>query len=183
MTLAFYAPLKPPGHPVPSGDRALARNLMALLESGGARVELASDLRSREPEGDAAAQAALMAEARARLPACIDRGRAAGWRGWITYHNYYKAPDLLGPAVTRALGLPYVLIEATRARRLSEWLTKATPGLTRMVSAPQLPPTKRHRSRVPRRVDPPSGRGPPSATNAPPPTFDRMSPRSKRRVR
>ncbi|MEL7133840.1 MAG: glycosyltransferase family 4 protein, partial [Pseudomonadota bacterium] len=36
---------------------------------------------------------------------------------WVTYHNYYKAPDLIGPAVTRALGIPYIQVESTRARK------------------------------------------------------------------
>ena len=27
---------------------------------------------------------------------------------WFTYHVHHKAPDLLGPAVSRALGIPYV---------------------------------------------------------------------------
>ena len=31
MRLAFYAPLKPPDHPVPSGDRRMAQLLMAAL--------------------------------------------------------------------------------------------------------------------------------------------------------
>jgi len=35
----------------------------------------------------------------------------------VTYHNYYKAPDLLGPEVSAALGLPYILIEASRAKK------------------------------------------------------------------
>src|SRR5205085_7329937 len=34
---------------------------------------------------------------------------------WFTYHLYYKAPDWLGPAVSAALGIPYVLAEASCA--------------------------------------------------------------------
>ena len=50
--VAFYAPLKPPDHPVPSGDRRMAQLLWQALEAAGARVELASRLRSRDPHGD-----------------------------------------------------------------------------------------------------------------------------------
>jgi hypothetical protein len=44
--VAFYAPLKPPDHPVPSGDRRMARALIAALTLAGCPVELASRLRS-----------------------------------------------------------------------------------------------------------------------------------------
>jgi glycosyltransferase involved in cell wall biosynthesis len=47
----------------------------------------------------------------------IAEGRAADWQAFVTYHCYYKAPDLIGPTVSRALGIPYILIEATRARK------------------------------------------------------------------
>lgn len=39
---------------------------------------------------------------------------------WLTYHSYYKAPDILGPRVCRQLDIPYVLIQgsyATKFRR------------------------------------------------------------------
>lgn len=117
MRLAFYAPLKPPAHPVPSGDRAMARAVMAALAYLGAEVDLAATLRSRDGTGDATVQAHLMAEAKALIPSIIAKGRTANWQGWITYHTYYKAPDLIGPAVARALKIPYLTIEATRAKK------------------------------------------------------------------
>jgi glycosyltransferase involved in cell wall biosynthesis len=39
---------------------------------------------------------------------------------WLTYHSYYKAPDVLGPAISRHLNIPYVLFQgiyATKRRR------------------------------------------------------------------
>lgn len=114
---AFYAPLKPPSHPVPSGDRTMARALVAALEHTGMEVTLASTLQSRDGAGNRDKQDAIMAAAEAETARLIERGRDAGWQFWITYHNYYKAPDLLGPQVAKALGIPYVLIEATRARK------------------------------------------------------------------
>ena len=56
MRIAFYAPMKPPGSPVPSGDRAIARLLVRALESAGHAVDLASSFRTREPAGEASRQ-------------------------------------------------------------------------------------------------------------------------------
>ncbi|MEH6646482.1 glycosyltransferase [Sulfitobacter sp.] len=117
MRLAFYAPLKPLAHPVPSGDRAMARALLLALTHMGSQVDLAASLRSRDGSGDVAVQRSLLDQVDHLLPDIVDQGRAAGWQAWITYHNYYKAPDLIGPAAARALGIPYLLIEATRARK------------------------------------------------------------------
>lgn len=113
--LAFYAPMKPPCHPTPSGDRAMARALMQALKLGGARVDLASDLRIYDGHGDTAIQDRLAAAARQEVARLSAEGRVAGWQAWISYHNYYKAPDLVGPPVARALNIPYLLVEATRA--------------------------------------------------------------------
>lgn len=95
----------------------MARALMAALSHLGAQVDLAATFRSRDGEGAAAVQAALLGEAAALVPRIVDAGKQAGWRAWITYHSYYKAPDLLGPAVARTLGIPYLAVEATRARK------------------------------------------------------------------
>ena len=34
---------------------------------------------------------------------------------WFTYHLYHKAPDWLGPRIAGALGIPYVVAEASFA--------------------------------------------------------------------
>ncbi|WP_299422910.1 glycosyltransferase family 4 protein [uncultured Shimia sp.] len=115
--VAFYAPLKSPHHPVPSGERQMARNLMQLLRRSGIAPTLVSELRSFDKYGDAAVQAELLAQAEAEIPSLIARGRAEGWALWATYHSYYKAPDLLGPTVSAALKIPYVSFEATRASK------------------------------------------------------------------
>lgn len=116
MRLAFYAPMKAPTHPVPSGDREMARNLMAMLGSDGTEVILASELKLRDGTGDIATQRRLIADAGSeveRLMAELPDDVAL----WVTYHNYYKAPDLLGPEIARRRGIPYVQIEASRARK------------------------------------------------------------------
>lgn len=107
--LAFYAPMKPPNHPTPSGDRQMARNLMAALGD----VDLVSELRLYEGKGDAKVQANLQAQAETEAQRLIKRG--GDWQAWVTYHNYYKAPDIIGPLVSRALNIPYIQIESTRS--------------------------------------------------------------------
>ena len=52
LNIAFYAPLKAPGHPVPSGDRLMARMLVACMARAGHLVTVVSDLRAYV--GDAA---------------------------------------------------------------------------------------------------------------------------------
>ena len=119
LSIAFYAPLKAPGHPVPSGDRLMARMLVAALQAAGNGVSVVSDLRAYrgEPE-DRAGWDGLQADA------AIERDRiTADWWGaarpdlWFCYHPYYKAPDLLGPPLATAFGLPYVTCEASYSQR------------------------------------------------------------------
>ncbi|MFK7836273.1 MAG: glycosyltransferase family 4 protein [Sulfitobacter sp.] len=117
MQLAFYAPMKPPDHPVPSGERTIARSLIAALELAGIEVALASTMRSRDGAGDTAKQTALTEAAATEITRLIPQGRAQDWQAWITYHNYYKAPDLIGPTVAAALGIPYLQVESTRAKK------------------------------------------------------------------
>ncbi len=114
--LAFYAPMKPPDHPTPSGDREMARNLIAGIAAGGAKVDLVSRLRLHDKRGDPARQAEIRQLAAAETDRLITALMGTGTRAWVTYHNYYKAPDLIGPRVCDALDLPYVQIESTRAK-------------------------------------------------------------------
>jgi glycosyltransferase involved in cell wall biosynthesis len=117
MRVGFYAPLKPPHHPVPSGDRRMARLLMRALVAAGHEVELMSSLRTwcLTPEALPAARDAAQAAA-ARLARMLPaRPRAEAIGVWFTYHLYYRAPDWIGPAVADALGIPYVVAEASSA--------------------------------------------------------------------
>jgi glycosyltransferase involved in cell wall biosynthesis len=118
--VAFYAPLKPPDHEVPSGDRRVARLLLDALRLAGHDPFIVSRLRSFEPVGDAARQARIAARGRGLAERLIERWRrqpASAPGLWFTYHLYYKAPDWLGPAVADALGIPYVVAEASLAMK------------------------------------------------------------------
>ncbi len=119
MRVAFYAPLKPPDHGVPSGDRRVARLLIQALELAGHEVEVAARLRAWHGVPDAARQARIAALGAALAERLLRRYRgrpaAARPRAWLTYHLYYKAPDWIGPRVAEALGIPYLLAEASLA--------------------------------------------------------------------
>ncbi|MBY8974302.1 glycosyltransferase [Rhodobacteraceae bacterium NNCM2] len=123
MKVAFYAPMKPPCHPTPSGDREIARLTLKALGRAGFDAETVSTLRTLDMDGSAEAQDRMMADA----------GREAEWlveclapsppAAWVTYHSHYKAPDLVGPVVTAALGVPYLLSEPSISarRRQGPW--------------------------------------------------------------
>lgn len=126
--VAFYAPLKSPEHPVPSGDREMARNLMDVIGADGSKVDLISELRSFDPKGDIVVQARLASQAEHEIKRLIATLKPDPIDMWVTYHNYYKSPDLIGPNVCAALGVPYVQIESTRAKRRlhGRWANFAT---------------------------------------------------------
>lgn len=120
MRVAFHAPLKPPDHPVPSGDRAMARALLGLLDDLEYAVVPVGRFRSFDREGDEARQRRLEALGGAlarRLQRRIAAGTLARPDLWLTYHCHHKAPDHLGPPLARALGLPYVVVEGSVSRR------------------------------------------------------------------
>src|SRR5579872_824419 len=118
VRIAFYAPLKPPDHPVASGDRGIARLLLQALRRAGHEPFVASRLRSFDGTGDPRCQARIAALGEHLAARLVERWRRQPQSApglWFTYHLYYKAPDLLGPAVSAALGIPYVVAEASHA--------------------------------------------------------------------
>ncbi|HZH25832.1 MAG TPA: glycosyltransferase family 4 protein [Azospirillaceae bacterium] len=115
MRIAFYAPLKAPTHPVPSGDRRMAQMLMAALRAAGHRVDPACALRTLDHGKVAGRQARLRDLGRRAARLLVRRWRDAPPDLWFTYHLYHKAPDWTGPAVADALGIPYVVAEASHA--------------------------------------------------------------------
>jgi len=121
--VAFYAPMKAPDHPTPSGDRQIARLTMAALERAGFAPFIASRLRVIDMAGDAAAQARLAAEAGAEADRLLHALRPAPPALWFTYHCHYKSPDLVGPRIAGALGIPYAISEPSVSvrRRSGAW--------------------------------------------------------------
>ncbi|MFP4388636.1 MAG: glycosyltransferase family 4 protein [Desulfococcaceae bacterium] len=119
MKVAFYTPFKPLDHPNPSGDLATALGLRDLLTELGHRVIPVGPLRSR--------WIYWRPQKWLRLPIHLARAgrRARDADVWLTCHAYYKAPDLLGPAISRRLGIPYAIFQGIystkRRRRLRTW--------------------------------------------------------------
>lgn len=116
--IAFYAPIKPPDHHIPSGDRLIAQNIFKALQMSGANVELASRyiayskrhgemVLAQKMQGAGEEAEQLLTEYRSRVP--TSRPQV-----WLTYHPYCKAPDWIGPIISKALDIPYVTIEAAK---------------------------------------------------------------------
>lgn len=127
MRIAFHAPMKPPDYPTPSGDRRMGQLLLGALKCGGHAPFIATTLRTYESAGDPARQQAVRDAAQAEADRLIAqyRGQSSEARPqlWFTYHVYYKAPDWIGPRVARAIGIPYVIAEASHApkRNVAAW--------------------------------------------------------------
>ncbi len=124
MRVAFYAPMKAPTSPVPSGDRRIARLLMAALATAGHDVDLAARLRTWDGVGDCRRQARLRDVGERLAGRLVDRydrrPKAERPGAWLTYHVYHKAPDWIGPAVSDALDIPYLIAEASVANKQAE---------------------------------------------------------------
>lgn len=125
--IAFYAPLKSPFHPIPSGDREIARMMMQALRYAGYDVELISEVISYQK----GPQQALFDRRRQEVLAEEKRIRSLWSREpglipdlWFTYHPYCKSPDWLGPILTRDFGIAYATAEACRTHQGSptDWL-------------------------------------------------------------
>ncbi len=119
MNIAFYAPMKPPTSPTPSGDRLIGRLLISALHSAGVSVELMSQFRSYEGKGHLLRQERLrtigLKLANRIVHRLLKRPLQERPVVWLTYHLYHKAPDWIGPLVSQRLSIPYVVIEASFA--------------------------------------------------------------------
>ncbi|RYE32671.1 MAG: glycosyltransferase [Hyphomicrobiales bacterium] len=125
MRIAFHTPLNPVGDGGVSGDRRMARQLAAALQSLGHVVASTGTPKTYFREADPARFANVASEATRLTEALLAGYRAGRPRPdlWFTYHNYYRSPDFLGPAIAKALGIPYVTAESSdSARRATgEW--------------------------------------------------------------
>ncbi|PVB60762.1 glycosyltransferase family 4 protein [Labrenzia sp. 011] len=125
MKIAFTAPMKPLDHPVPSGDRTMGRLIVKALQAGGHEVSVASTFRSWRKDGGDAIQSDVRADALREAERIAGDWQKSGYRPdlFLTYHLYHKAPDWIGPALADRFGLPYAIVEASRApkRRTGDW--------------------------------------------------------------
>jgi len=122
MRIAFYAPLKPLDHPHPSGDLVIGTGLYHFLEGRGHRIGRVSRLRARWIYWKPWLWPQVVRNRDRSLKYC--QTMAADL--WLTYHSYYKAPDLLGPSCCRRLGIPYVIFQGIYStKRRKHWTTWA----------------------------------------------------------
>ncbi|MFO1089755.1 MAG: glycosyltransferase family 4 protein [Hyphomicrobiales bacterium] len=139
LKIAFYAPLKPHDHPVPSGDRLMARQLLSCMELRGHTPVVASTLRTFLAEPDAEALERQRQEgddeARRLITAWESSGDVPDL--WFSYHNYYKAVDFIGPAVARRFDIPYVIAEGSYApkRDRDDWAPHQAAALAGLEQA------------------------------------------------
>jgi glycosyltransferase involved in cell wall biosynthesis len=125
MRIAFYAPLKSPDHPVPSGDRQMARMLIEALRLSGHDLHVASPLRAFSREASDAAYLNLREQADAEIARLRRTWAKHGPpEAWFCYHPYYKAPDLIGPVLAAEFAIPYVTAESSYSSRRNEGARK-----------------------------------------------------------
>ncbi|WP_169566911.1 glycosyltransferase family 4 protein [Sneathiella limimaris] len=119
MRIAFYAPMKAPTHEIPSGDRRVARLFMEALTLAGHEVYLASDLRCYDKTGTSTIQEQQRDQAAGEVVRILNEINADPSSPkpdlWFTYHVYHKAPDWIGPLISKALHIPYAVAEASHA--------------------------------------------------------------------
>ena len=116
MRVAFHDPLGAPGDAGAGTVSHRARLSMAVLVYIGYDVHLATTFRSLDPEGDHMRQLRL-----AELGWKLAHRLLARWRKhpdegpdlWLTGHLSPQAPDWIGPAVSEALAIPYVVAGAS----------------------------------------------------------------------
>lgn len=123
MKICYYTPFKPLSHAHPSGDLVIATGIFSYLKKQGHQVVPASDLRCRWIYWKPWRWLKLLQEIRR----VVRQNSNNGMDLWLTYHSYYKAPDLLGAAAAKQMGIPYVIFQgiySTKRRRA--WKTR--PG-------------------------------------------------------
>jgi len=127
--IAFYAPMKSPDDPVPSGDRTMARLLRKALIKAGFSVTVPTHFRSFDGGGNMERQVQLkktgLDEAERLIRQFGDMPLTERPKVWVSYHVYYKSPDWIGPQVCKALGIPYLVVEGSRAAKRADgpWAT------------------------------------------------------------
>lgn len=116
--LYLYAPQTPDlgGHF--SGDRAILKLFKALFEDIGYDVIFPSHFSAKDRVGDHEFQTQaieIAVQETKKILRQYDRPDL-----FVTYHHYYRAPDLLGPSLVQAWGCPYLIIESSHAPRREE---------------------------------------------------------------
>ncbi|MEJ5299873.1 MAG: glycosyltransferase family 4 protein [Thermodesulforhabdaceae bacterium] len=120
MRVGLYFPNKPLNIGIPSGDKTIAEGIVASLGRHGHLCREMTDFRSR--------LFWKSLQEIIKLPYAfwesVRRFRSFKPHIWVTYHSYYKSPDLFGWWLA-APRIPYVIIQPMRAnKRRKQALTK-----------------------------------------------------------
>jgi glycosyltransferase involved in cell wall biosynthesis len=116
----FYSPMAEPDQNAASGTERMCALLQQALTLAGFDVARPRLPRAYEGRGKPEAQAALRDECQRAAQAYLNSvwaGDAARPDLWFSYHVYYKSPDWIGPAVSKMLGIPYVVAEGSHAMK------------------------------------------------------------------
>jgi glycosyltransferase involved in cell wall biosynthesis len=124
MKISFYAPFKPLGHANPSGDLVTAAGIADYLGQRGHQVFPASSLRCRWIYWKPWRWLHLLLERQRVIQQFSQKNKPDVW---FTYHTYYKAPDLLGPAASKRLAIPYVIFQGIYSTKRKRKI-KTLPG-------------------------------------------------------
>ena len=119
LKIALFCPNKPLSHVHPSGDLTIARDLQNALNDMGHDCREIVQFRSRwfwkSAEGCFRAFTSFFE--------AYGKARQFAPNLWLTYHSYYKSPDILGPWVSRLVRIPYVIFQpmySTKRRKTAE---------------------------------------------------------------
>ena len=116
MRIAIYCPNKPLNHPHPSGDLVIAQGIHWMLNRLGHDCREIVQFRSRWFWETGAGWIGAF---RAWTDAWR-RARAFKPQIWITYHTYYKSPDVIGPWITGLMKIPYAIFQPMYSTRRSK---------------------------------------------------------------
>ncbi len=87
--IAFYAPIKPPDHPIPSGDRLIAQNLVKAFKILGANIELASGHNAKKGPRYRLKLSKLIDRRNKKLSSILLRTKDRGFTAWFNTHAYF----------------------------------------------------------------------------------------------
>ena len=107
MKIAYYMPFKTMGHQNPSGDLIIGTEIFDHIQQKGNIIKIVSKLRTRWIYYNPENLIKLFFEKKR----VVNKLRTSPPDIWLSYHSYYKAPDLLGPYCCSKLSIPYVIFQ------------------------------------------------------------------------
>ncbi|XPV77619.1 MAG: glycosyltransferase family 4 protein [Desulfovibrio sp.] len=113
MKIAFYSPMNPQDALHPSGDKSTADLLVAAFKHAQHQVVIPTTFRAwncfqktSKPKHIAAIRLKALERAAILQPDL-----------WLTYHSYWKAPDIIGPWCCKKLNIPYIIYKGMHAEK------------------------------------------------------------------